>query len=90
MGRRFHSETVGRRTSGRGHGVGSALGAVFVLPWSLGQSGRNSSREECVPFRESVGVRVEEDMVLGLLLVQSLCSPGATVSGRNSSREECV
>ena len=30
-------------------------------------------------FRESVGERVEEDMVLGLLLVQSLCSSGARV-----------
>ena len=48
-----------------------------MLLWSLGQSGRNSSREECVPFRDSVGKRVEEDVVLGLL--QSLCSSGARV-----------
>ena len=33
---------------------------------------------------------MEEDMVLDLLLVHSLCSSGATVSGRNSGREEYV
>ena len=36
--------------SGRGHGVGSLTGAIFVLPWSWGLCGRNSGREE-VPFR---------------------------------------
>ena len=39
-------------------------GVVFVLLWSLGQSGRNSGREE-VPFRGCTGEeRVEEDSVV--------------------------
>ena len=44
-------------------------GVVFVLLWSLGQSGRNSGREE-VPFRGCTGEeRVEEDTVLCLFVV---------------------
>ena len=53
-------------------------GAVFVLLWSLGQSGRNSGRDE-VPVRDWTGKGVAEDMVLCLFLVQSLCSSGPWV-----------
>ena len=53
-------------------------GAVFVRLWSLGQSGRNSGREE-VPVKDWMGKGMAEDMVLCLFLVQSLCSSGASV-----------
>ena len=65
--------------SGRGHSVVSVPGVVFALLSSLGQSGRNRGREE-VPFKDYTGEEgVEEDIVLCLFLVQSLCSSGPWV-----------
>ena len=54
------------------------LGLAATLQGLEWRGWRNSRGEE-VPFRDGMGEEgVEEDMVLGLFLVQSLCSSGPT------------